>query len=115
MDTEPLEQRIAAVLADEPVAFAYLFGSVARGGQRPDSDIDVAVHFEPALPAKERFERGLRLGGRLEIELGQQVDLVDLEEAPLRLAGRILQERVVISGGVERPLSGAGQRGRGGR
>ena len=30
------------------VAAVYLFGSVARGGSRPGSDLDVAVLLEPA-------------------------------------------------------------------
>jgi predicted nucleotidyltransferase len=31
------------------VAHAAVFGSVARGDNRPDSDIDVLVEFEPGL------------------------------------------------------------------
>src|SRR5437879_4400080 len=30
------------------VASVYLFGSVARGDERPDSDVDVLVEFEPS-------------------------------------------------------------------
>ena len=82
--------------------FAYLFGSVARELDRSDSDVDVAVHFEPDLDAGERFEQALRLGVELERALGREVDAVNLADAPLRLAGRILTERVVIVG-MERP------------
>ncbi|MBS3940667.1 MAG: hypothetical protein KG028_06875 [Actinobacteria bacterium] len=35
MDDNGLAERIRAVLDDEPVAFAYLFGSAARGDTRP--------------------------------------------------------------------------------
>lgn len=34
----------------------------------------------------------------LEVALRRAVDVVDLEDAPLRLAGRILTERVVVTG-----------------
>lgn len=95
---DDLTTTIASVIADEPVAFAYVFGSVARGDARPDSDVDVAVHFEPGVSAQERFRRTLGIGVELERAMGRAVDVVDLEEVPLRLAGRILRERVVVIG-----------------
>ena len=90
------------VIAGFPVVFVYLFGSVARELDQSDSDVDVAVYFEPGFDAKQRFEHASRLGVELERALGREVDVVDLEEGPLRLAGRILTERVVIVG-MERP------------
>jgi uncharacterized protein len=95
---DDLRSWIAEVVARHPVAFSYLFGSVARGEDRPDSDLDVAVHFEPGTDAATRFQHGLRLGGELDIALQRAVDVIDLEDAPLRLAGRILTERVVVTG-----------------
>lgn len=99
---ERLIEQLGEVIAEHPVAFAYLFGSAARERARQDSDVDVAVHFEPGLDAAERFEPCLQLGVALERALGRDVDVVDLEDAPVRLAGRILTERVVILG-LERP------------
>lgn len=99
---ERLVEQLGEVIAEHSVAFAYLFGSAARDRARQDSDVDVAVHFEPGLDAAERFERCLQLGVALERALGRDVDVIDLEEAPVRLAGRILTERVVILG-LERP------------
>lgn len=90
------------MLADQPVAFSYVFGSVARGAAGVDSDVDIAVHFESGLPPAERFDRRLRIGVELERALDREVDLVDLEDAPLRLVGRILTERVVVTG-LQRP------------
>lgn len=43
-------------------------------------------------------DRTLRLGVELERRVGRSVDLIDLEDAPLRLQGRILTERVVLTG-----------------
>jgi uncharacterized protein len=101
-DVEGRLERIRAVLAAHPIAFAYVFGSVARGEARPDSDLDVALHFEPSTAADERFDRLLRVGVELENALGREVDVVDLEQVPLRLLGRILRERVVVLG-LDRP------------
>jgi predicted nucleotidyltransferase len=103
MDTAGrLREPIAEVMARHPVAYAYLFGSVARGEDRPDSDVDVAVRFEPGLTASERFSLLLRIGTELEVALHRPVDVVDLAEANLRLAGRIITERVVVTG-MDRP------------
>jgi hypothetical protein len=47
------DQIIATLRAAEPelrrrgIRHAALFGSVARGEERPDSDIDILVEFEP--------------------------------------------------------------------
>jgi predicted nucleotidyltransferase len=95
---ERLRQTVSDVLADHAVVFSYVFGSRGRGDARPDSDVDVAVRFDDELTADERFAATLRLGVQLEAALGGPVDVVDLKNAPLRLVGRILAERVVMTG-----------------
>lgn len=78
------------------VAAVYLFGSVARGESRPDSDLDVAVLFEPA-PERGTFE-SLRLDLRVELEseLGQEIDFVVLNHAPPDLACRVLRDAALV-------------------
>lgn len=97
-DLEAIVDRIRAVLADEPVLFSYVFGSVARGGARDARDVDVAIRFAADVADHDRFEHALRIGVELERALEVEVDVVDLHDAPLRLAGRILTERVVVTG-----------------
>ena len=84
-------------LRTEPnVAMAVLFGSVARGGEAPGSDVDVLVD----LRDPDRF-RMLALELRLSNALGRDVHLVRLADAqrdPLLLAevlgdGRVLSDR----------------------
>lgn len=38
------------VLREKGVRHAALFGSVARGDNRPDSDIDIMIAIDPTLP-----------------------------------------------------------------
>ena len=45
---EKLREREADLRA-QGVAHAALFGSVARGDDRPDSDIDILVDLDPAI------------------------------------------------------------------
>src|SRR5262245_25834149 len=83
------------VLQDEPdVAYALLFGSVGRGHDRPDSDIDVAVEFRPG--ATRDIHAIGRLIARLESAAGRPVDVVLLDEAPPPLAYRIFRDGHVL-------------------
>ncbi len=77
------------------VAAAYLFGSTARGTAGADSDVDVAVLFETDPP---QTLEGLHfdLAHQLEDVVGQTVDLVVLNHAPVDLAHRVLRDGVVV-------------------
>jgi|SRR5690554_2969575 len=49
-------EKLSELLADFPhIRVAALFGSMARGTARPDSDIDVAVQADKELRADERI------------------------------------------------------------
>lgn len=48
MNLQDLSARLTATLSHHPeVRFAYLFGSQARGGAGPKSDVDVAIALSP--------------------------------------------------------------------
>lgn len=85
-------------LASEPVQFAYLFGSHARDEARRDSDVDIAVRFSDDVAADEYLARSTTLAGIIaqQARLGPINGLVVLNDAPLRLIGRILRDRVVL-------------------
>lgn len=65
-----------------------VFGSVARGSARADSDIDVAVLADHALGAVEK----MRLIEAIAQATGRPVDLVDLTTAGQPLLGQILRD-----------------------
>jgi hypothetical protein len=64
----------ADALKARGVAAAYLFGSTARGEERPDSDLDVFVDIQPG--AKFSLLDMIGVGHFLSDELGVEVDLV---------------------------------------
>ncbi len=76
------------------IAAVYLYGSVARGAARDDSDVDVAVLFEQDPP---HTLEGLHadLGHALEEALGARVDIVVLNHAPVDLAHRVLRDGIL--------------------
>lgn len=80
--------QVSAVLQAFPrIELAVLFGSAARGQERPDSDVDLAVAAGSALSAEEK----MALVEALAEHTGRPVDLVDLRTAPEPLLGQILR------------------------
>lgn len=59
------------LMATYPIRSMALFGSVVRGDDRPDSDVDVLVEF--SQPVGMQF---IRLAEELQVLLGRKVDLV---------------------------------------
>jgi len=65
-----------------------LFGSIARGDSRPESDVDLLVEFSE-VPG---FVGYVRLRNRLEEILGRRVDLVMASGLNSRIRERVLRE-----------------------
>jgi predicted nucleotidyltransferase len=88
--------RAGAYLAGRPdVAFACVFGGVARGRISPLSDIDVAVYLSGrASPTRTKLKLVNALAGILGTDA---IDLVVLNSAPISLRGRILRDRRIIA------------------
>ena len=79
---------IEQVLDRHPeIRLAYVFGSVATGGARADSDLDLAVQADAPLSAETR----VTLTEELAEATGRAVDLVDLSTAGEPLLGEILR------------------------
>ncbi|HII94218.1 MAG TPA: nucleotidyltransferase family protein [Candidatus Methanofastidiosum sp.] len=69
-----------------------IFGSTARGEERPDSDIDILVEFNEV---KGLFEF-IGIGLDLEDILGKKIDLFTEENLRLFIKDRVMEELVVI-------------------
>jgi hypothetical protein len=89
--------RIEAALRDHfaasppAVVAAWLYGSVARGTARPDSDVDVAVLLGRE-PARGLAGQPFDLEDELARLLGRDVQVVVLDRAPPDLAHRVLRD-----------------------
>ncbi len=92
-----LAEPLRALLPEEPgtLVAAWLFGSRARSEERPGSDVDLGVLFDP--PPQPRLGNvAHRLEARLEAALGFPVQVVTLNAAPPDLVHRVLRDGVLL-------------------
>ncbi|MEE4250373.1 MAG: nucleotidyltransferase domain-containing protein [Alcanivoracaceae bacterium] len=89
-DAQAIVGAISAVLP--AVGLVILFGSVARGTARPDSDIDIAVLADRPLDASAK----MNLIESLALQSGRSVDLIDLRTVGEPLLGKILAEGIPL-------------------
>jgi len=76
------------------ILFAYLFGSLGRGRQFPLSDVDIAVYLKESTVVQEKKME--ILGALVDILQTDEIDLVVLNNAPLPLRMRILENKKVV-------------------
>jgi predicted nucleotidyltransferase len=69
------------------LVLALVFGSVAQGRQRADSDLDIAVAANQALTATEKMDIIAALAERT----GRPIDLIDLKVVAEPLLGQIVR------------------------
>ena len=87
--------KLREVLKQFPdIRLAALFGSIAHGTARPDSDIDVAVQADQPLTTDER----IAITQALALAFGRPVDLVDLTTAGQPLLGQIVSTGLQVIG-----------------
>ena len=75
MSTQMMNKVIADYFKTQPVQRAWLFGSFARGEQRPWSDVDILVEFDKEKPIGLLKFAGIICD--LEDLIGHKVDLVE--------------------------------------
>ncbi|MET0656894.1 MAG: nucleotidyltransferase family protein [Steroidobacteraceae bacterium] len=68
-----------------------VFGSVARGEDKPDSDVDFLVEFPRGY---DLFSQRMPLAEQLSDLLGRRVDLVPEHELNRHIRDRVMQEAV---------------------
>ncbi len=70
-----------------------VFGSVARGAERPDSDVDFLVDFDRGY---DLFAQRLPLARQLESLLGRPVEVIPEHELNRHIRDRVLSEAVEL-------------------
>lgn len=92
MDIQTIRQKSTPLFQQYRVRKAALFGSIARGEDRPESDVDILVE----MPETSRLFDFLALQSDLEELFGCPVDLVEYSAIKERLKPYILQDQTPI-------------------
>lgn len=91
-----IEVRLRDALAAFPaVELALVFGSIAEGRQRFDSDVDIAVQGPKAFSVAERAD----IIAALAAATGRPIDLIDLATVSEPLLGQIVRHGRRFLGG----------------
>lgn len=89
MNTERIEKLLKKCQNDDEVLAVILFGSLARGEQKPDSDIDICLVL---MPQKKPYEKTLLSDKRIEY-IGQfDLDLHIFQQLPIYIRQRVIKE-----------------------
>lgn len=91
-DVNEIKRKITPILKEEGVTRAALFGSVVRGEDTKESDIDVLVD----VPRGTGLFEFIDLQHKLQEALGKKVDLVTFKSIHPLLKESILNEQVPI-------------------
>lgn len=100
----PRNNALVAELTDyfetrDDVVMAFLFGSRAKETQTDESDVDVAVYFQPAaleIEADTEYPGERAVWRRVEEIAGAEVDLVVLNRSPSALAASVFFDGIPI-------------------
>lgn len=90
----PMLPQLATFFASQPVKRAYLFGSVVREEQTPDSDVDILVELDYEQGAD--FFAFVTMQEQLSELLGKRVDLVSAHGLSPFIKPRIDREKQLI-------------------
>jgi uncharacterized protein len=88
----PLKEEILRIAAQYGAYNVRVFGSIARGEARPDSDIDFLVELEPQRTLLDQ----IALIQSLEELLGRKVDVTEPETLHELIRDKVLCEAVVL-------------------
>ena len=97
-DLSSITRAVSRCVARRPeIQAAYVFGSVASGRARADSDVDVAVLIDRRVPPGRILKYRLKLMADLGTALHRSdVDVVILNEASPLLAHRVLSQGTLV-------------------
>jgi uncharacterized protein len=77
------------------VAAVYLFGSVAKGTARVDSDVDIGVLYQNSTP-KTLIGQPFADEADLAQRLARSVQIIVMNQAPADLVHRILRDGILV-------------------
>ncbi len=91
-EIQMIKKQITPILKEAGVLKSSVFGSVARGEAKPDSDVDILVE----LPEGKSLFDLIDLQNKLEAKLGKKVDVITYRSVHHLLRDIIFSEQIQI-------------------
>ncbi len=91
INLETIQRAFNKTLAGYPVAFAYVFGSVAKGQTHKDSDLDIALGFSENISDELLLDIQAAINKALPIATNK-LDIQNFTELPLIVRFRIIRD-----------------------
>lgn len=102
MAIEELVKSITPILKSNGVEYAAIFGSAARGEEKPDSDVDLLVRFSPEVKKKLSLLGHIGIAQKLGDAIGKNVDLITEKSLSPYVAENVKKDLKVIYGQGQR-------------
>ena len=88
-----LVRQLQAYFRQQPVLRAYVFGSFARNEQKPESDLDLFLEFDPAVPIGMEF---IQIYLDLKELTGREIDLVTEKSISKYVKPQVEKEKILV-------------------
>jgi predicted nucleotidyltransferase len=104
--TDRIPVLIEQIEKDPDIMALYAFGSLATGDFKPLSDLDFGILVSGKLDKQKRFDKHIELIGKFnEVLKTDEVDLVMMNDAPMRFAYNIIKSGKLIHCGDSTELT----------
>ncbi|MBK9215585.1 MAG: nucleotidyltransferase family protein [Chloracidobacterium sp.] len=92
MDINPLLNRLISICRDNDIGMLGVFGSVARGQDKPDSDVDLLVRLDKPVGLFKFFD----IEDSFSKVLGRRVDLATESSLHPLIRGSVLADLKIV-------------------
>jgi hypothetical protein len=91
MDFKFSKSLINLFKSEKDIQLVYIFGSVAKGRQRANSDVDIGILLNKSIKGEQALDYKTRFEERLSSILKKNVDIVFLKDAPPFLCYQVIK------------------------
>ena len=92
-----IPQLLDRIVKERDIVALYAFGSLVTGDLKPLSDLDFGILVSGKLDKQKRFDKHLDLLGKFnEVLKTDEVDLVMMNDAPMRFSHNIIKSGKLI-------------------
>ncbi len=98
LELEKIKKVVVPILQQNGVEFAGVFGSVARGEDKPDSDVDLMVRFTFEKHKTLGLFQFIGLQNKIATALERKIDMVEEDNVHPYVEPYVLKDLIILYG-----------------